>query len=298
MKKVGIEFRKNTIRTVCVDENEAVIRLKPRNLSADEDLIPQITAHIDNLKLEVGKVFTLGIAIPGLVNKRTNRIHYSARIPEYASIDISKQFEDALGVGVIVENDASAAAFGEYKVGAGKGKDNLFYIYLGSGVGGGLIFNGEIWSGDSGYSGEFGSFVIDSNGTRLEEMVSSQNIVRRTKARLHQDPTSSLHSIGDENITLGDIVREAVNEDDFAQLMLSRTGLFVGTALANVINLLNVGTIVIDGLATEAGDLILDPIRDIAKKYSFQPSYDTVTIVRGKLGIDAAAIGAALLSER
>lgn len=217
-------------------------------------------------------------------------------MPEHSDSDIVREIRSAAGVDVVIENDANAAAYGEFKLGAGRGSRNLFYITLGEGVGGAFIFDGEIWRGAAGFAGEFGYVPIDAEGTRLEDFASRANIVRRVKSRIHQDNTSSLNNIGEDEITLDAIISAAKKDDDFAQMMLKRTGTYVGSAVASVINLLNIERIVIGGEIMTAKHLVADAIIQRCKELSFRPSFDSTKIVEGKLGENAAAIGAALLA--
>ncbi|HVF47588.1 MAG TPA: ROK family protein, partial [Pyrinomonadaceae bacterium] len=196
------------------------------------------------------------------------------------------------------ENDANAAAFGEFCLGAGRGSENMFYATLGVGVGGAFIFGGEIWRGASGFAGEFGYVTLNSEGMRLEEVASASNIIRRTRARFHQDSTSSLNRMPENAITLQALVNAAGNEDDFAQMMLERTGTYVGTAIANVINLLNIERIVVGGEIMQAGEVVLEAIIERARELAFEPAFKSTSIVQGELGINAAAVGAAFLSGR
>jgi glucokinase len=165
-------------------------------------------------------------------------------------------------------------------------------------VGGAFIFDGEIWHGAGGFAGEFGYVAINSEGMRLEDVASSSNIIRRTRSRFHQDNTSSLNRMPEESITLTDIITAAENNDDFSQMMLQRTGAYVGSALANVINLLNIERIVVGGEITKAKHLVLEAIVSRARELSFGPSFRSTKIVEGTLGDNASAIGAAILGAR
>ena len=133
---------------------------------------------------------------------------------------------------------------------------------------------------------------------KLEEVASTANIIRRTRARFHQDNTSSLNNLAEEAITLDDIIAAAQREDDFAQMMLKRTGAYVGGAVASVINVLNVERIVVGGEIMSAEHLVLDAIIERARELSFKPSFDSTVIVEGSLGENAAAAGAALLANQ
>ena len=202
-----------------------------------EDIAPQLVKFISLLQTKFGDFLRIGITVPGLVDRETKRVTFSSQNPEHENIDFLGELEKVVKMDIYVENDANAAAYGEYLFGAGRGSQNLFYVTLGSGIGGAFIIDGKLWRGASGFAGEFGYIAVNSDGMRLEEVASSANIIRRTKTRFHQDPTSSLNEMGEESITIADVVREANNGDDFARLMLERTGTYVGMAIAGVINL-------------------------------------------------------------
>ena len=212
----------------------------------------------------------------------------------------------ATGLRFELENDANAAAYGEYQAGAGRGARDLFYIGIGNAVGGAIIIDGKLWIGASGCAGEVGHITIDTEGFQcecgntgcLETVASAPNIVRRARERLDRDSTSSLSRLGlQERFSVADLAAEATNGDDFSIMMIERTGRYIGTAVASVINLLSLERIVLGGPVMEAGDLILKPIIDEAGKRSFQPCFESTKIVAAELGADGVAIGAALLAR-
>jgi glucokinase len=225
------------------------------------------------------------------------RVAYSTHFPEHSSVDIKEEIVAATGRTPLIENDANAAAYGEFKKGAGRGSKNLFYVTLGQGIGGAFILDGKIWRGASGFAGEFGYLTINSEGLRLEDVASAGNIVRRTRSRFNRDSTSSLNRFEEQAINLEEIVTAADNGDDFAQLMLERTGSYIGVGVASVINLMNIETIVVGGEIMQAGHLVLDSIIRRAKELSFAPSFAQTTIASGQLGPNAAAVGVALLAS-
>ena len=163
-------------------------------------------------------------------------------------------------------------------------------------MGGAFILDGKVWRGAGGFAGEFGHVAINSEGRRLEQVASSRNIVRRTQSRFHQDSTSSLNKLAEESITLDDIIAAAEREDDFAQMMLERTGMYIGTAIASVINLLNIEKIVIGGEIMKARHLVLDAIIARSRDLSFPKAFESTEIVQAEIGNEAAAAGAALLA--
>ncbi|MEP6900636.1 MAG: ROK family protein [Actinomycetota bacterium] len=295
-KLVGIDISKSALKAVSVESSGKLIDAARFTLDKDQEFYPQLTSFINQLKAKFGNFEKIGLAMPGLIHQQTKRVAFSTFIPEHEKIDFLQELESATGLKITIENDANASAYGEFLFGAGRGSRNIFYATLGTGIGGAFIFDGKIWRGSSGYAGEFGQLVINSEGMKLEDVASAQNIVRRTRKRFHQDQTSSLNKFEEEQIKMGDVIRAASKEDDFAQMMLERTGTFVGTAIANVINLLNIEKIVIGGEIMQAEHLVLDAIIARARKLSFTPSFEATEIVAGELGDDSAAIGVALLS--
>jgi glucokinase len=296
-KTLGIDVSADQLRAVAVSEDGSVSEPIVEARFDGSDPLDRIVAFVRSVIEKLGPVGAVGISIPGLINKQNGGVAYSANIPETSSLNLSEAVGSASGVPVSLENDANAAAFAEYQVGAAKGASSLFYATIGDGVGGAFILDGKLWHGAAGYAGEFGYIAIDSDGTRLEEVASTSNIVRRTRSRFNRDSTSSLGRLPEERIGIRDIIKAVDDGDEFARLMLERTGTYVGTAIANVINLLNIETIVVGGEITEAEHVVIDAINARARELSFSRSFEKTKIVSGTLGENAAAIGAALLAR-
>ena len=269
--RVGVEICTSALRAVSIGLDGKLAEQLTVPLDGSGETLPQLIALIGELKKELGDFENIGIAVPGLVDTKSGHIEFSAHFPEHSNVDLVKEIRDGNGISASIENDANAAAYGEFILGAGRGSDNFFYVTLGEGVGGAFIFGGSIWRGAAGFAGEFGYIPINSQGTRLEEVASTDNIIRRTRSRFHQDSTSSLNKLAEEEITLEAIISAANKEDDFAQMMLERTGIYVGLAIATVINLLNLEKIVVGGEIMEAKHLVLDAIKERACKLSFAP---------------------------
>ena len=294
---VGIEASAASYRAVTLDGAGEIVGTDSISIAPAESAFPQLTLFITSLREKYGDFDRVGIAVPGLIRRESGRVAYSAHIPEHSDIDLADEILKATGVRAVIENDANAAAYGELKLGAGRGSSNLFYATLGLGVGGALILDNKIWRGISGFAGEFGYVAINSDGMRLEDVASAANIVRRTRTRFNRDSTSSLNRLDEEQISIHKIVEAAERGDDFASLMLERTGNYVGTAIATVINLLNIEKIVIGGEIMHAGHLVLDAVVRRARELSFGPSFENAEIVEGELGENAAAAGVALIAN-
>src|SRR5688500_13936614 len=271
-----------------------------------EDLVTLVTQVVSELRQSNSNIGAVGIAIPGLVNRQSDRVIASRFLPATVRGDLHAEVRDKTGLRVELENDANAAAYGEYKIGAGRGSRDMFYITIGEGIGGAIILDGKLWTGASGFAGEVGHITIDTEGSEclcgntgcLETIASGPNIVRRANERLNRDSTSSLSRLAmNKNFTADDMAREAKEGDDFALMMIERTGKYIGTGVASVINLLNIERIVLGGGVMQAREIILNPVIQEAKRRAFQPCFEATEILAASLGPDAATIGAAMLAR-
>lgn len=304
MNFIGINVSGEHVRAALVDEHGSILDSRIAGIASE--LIPQLTAIIGDLQPSSGSVTAIGVAIPGLVNRQTDRVVYPRDLPSNKVDNLHGELTRATGLRVEIENDANAAAYGEFKVGAGSGSRNLFYMMIGNGIGGAIILDGKLWAGASGFAGEVGHITIDTEGLQcvcgntgcLETVASAPSIVRRARERLNRDGTSSLSRLAlNKTFTAEDVAHQANEGDDFALMMIERTGKYIGTGVASVINLLNIERIVLGGGVMDAGSLILNPIIQEAKRRAFQPCFDATEIVAAKLGLDAAPIGAAMLAR-
>jgi glucokinase len=302
---IGVDVSGATMHAALISGEGAVLerRFAPLNR---ETVVAQVAQAVTELRDVSPHIRAVGIGIPGLVNRQTDRVLVSTDLPSIVRGDIHAELMKATGLRVELENDANAAAYGEFKVGAGRGSRDMFFATIGNGIGGAIIIDGKLWLGASGFAGEFGHITIDAEGSEcmcgntgcLETVASASNIVRRANERLFRDNTSSLSRLAmNRDFTAADIVREAKNGDEFSQMMIERTGRYIGAAVASVINLLNIERIVLGGEVMEAGELILEPIIREAGRRAFQPCFEATQIVAAALSTDAVSIGAAMLAR-
>ena len=293
------------MRATIVNHEGAIVESREAPLDR-ENLVEQTAQIVSELRTLVPNVASVGVAIPGLVNRLTDRVVDSRVLPATVREDLHAELMRVTGLRFELENDANAAAYGEYQVGAGRGSRDMFYMSIGESIGGAIILDGKLWAGTAGLAGEVGHITLDREGDVcvcgntgcLETVASAPNIVRRAKERLDRDSTSSLSRLAmNKEFTASDVAREARNDDDFALMMIERTGKYIGTGVASVINLLNIERIVLGGGVMDAGDLILKPIIKESKRRAFQPSFEATQILAATLGPNASAIGAALLAR-
>lgn len=304
----GISLTDSGIRSALVAGTGEVVREVRSDVSHDSRQLCEKSVELVSDFRGSGAPAAIGICVPGLVNRRTNRVEVAPALPGLVDIDLAGDVSKATGLPVILDNDANAAAYGELQSGAAQGRRNVFFVSLGSGVGSAIIIEGEVYRGASGFAGEFGHITIDPEGIEcacgnigcLETFASAPNIVRRTRERLYRDRTSSLSRLAvprDREFTAEDIAHAAQAGDEMAVLMMERTGMFLGIGLAAVINLLNVDTIVLGGAIMEAGTIILKAAVKEARRRAFPPCFNGCDIVLAKLGSSAPLIGAALLAR-
>lgn len=302
---IGIDLSGPLLRAAIVNNDGQIEDRREVKIEADQ-LVNQVAQVVTKLRGLNSNIEAVGIAIRGLVNRQTDRVIASRDLPSTVREDLHSEFTKATGARVEIENDANAAAYGEYKVGAGRGSRDMFYITIGDGIGGAIILDGKLWTGASGFAGEFGHITIDTEGIEcecgntgcLETVASGPSIVRRANDRLYRDGTSSLSKLAiNKNFTADDVAHEAKNGDDFSMMMIERTGKYIGTGVASVLNLLNIERVVLGGGVMDAGELILNPIIQEARRRAFQPCFEATKILAATLGADAAAIGVAMLAR-
>jgi glucokinase len=311
---LGIDLSSRHIRIGAIDATGKLLhfRREPHELasgSADTGriLADKLLATAKNTIAELSApVAAIGAGFPGLVNHNSHRIVRLPNAPSLAEIDLYHEFAAAFSVPIVFENNTNAATIAEMKQGVAQGVSDLLYLRIGYGVGAGLVLDGKLRRGKSGYAGEIGHLNIDPEGEEcscgsqgcLETVCSAPNIVRRTRARLERDKTSVLSAFEkrDEDFTYDDIIKAAHEGDDLALLMLQRTGHFIGMTVADMINVLNLSMIVIAGNSA-ARPLLIPAIVEEAQRRSFPESFADCQIVAGQLNSEAGVIGAALLAQ-
>lgn len=274
---IGAEVLESGLRAVCLSSEGEILEKTLISGDATAEALPDF---VKSAVERHGVLKGAGIAAPYGLDAEVARV----------SNDLFK----IAGTKPILVNSATSGIYGEFKAGAGRDCSDIFYVTLGSPVGAAFILGGELWKGSAGLPCEFGSIVIDSEGRNINDFATDESILRRTRNRFNQDHTSSLVSLDENAITVADIIREAVNGDDFAQMMLERTGRFAGKGVAAAINLLNVQKVVVGGAIVREGTNVIDGVVAGAKEASSPASFEAAEIVPAELGVFSAGIGAAL----
>ncbi len=253
------------------------------------------------------EIEAVGLGVPGTANKETGMVEYANNLGFYDEPVVSMMEEALPGKKIRFDNDANAAAWGEYTAGSGKGVSSMLAVTLGTGVGGGIILDGKLYEGINYAAGEFGHFTIERNGIPcncgrkgcFEAYASATALISQTKAAMLENPQSVLWElcggeIGNvEGKTLFDGVRR---QDETALLVFDRYIEYLAAGLVDLINIFQPDLICIGGGISKAGDLLLDPLKRIIDQEDYaRTSKRRTRIAAAMLDNDAGLIGAALL---
>ena len=295
--------------------NKGQIVAKERCLTlADEGpqpVIGRIFSAIDHLlsqrKINPSQLDSISIAAAGAIDFEKGLVTSSPHLPGWHDVPLRDIVEEKYKVNTFLINDASAAALGEHHFGAGQGVNNLILLAVGTGIGGGIILNGRLYSGASGSAGEIGHITIDVGGPKcdcgntgcLEALVSGTAVAKEAIRRIKQGERSSLTEIVGgkiENITAEKVSIAAQDGDSLASEVILKAATYLGVGLANLVNIFNPEMIIIGGGIAKMGDPLLNPARQVVRERAFQLSAQAVQIVSAQLGDDAGVLGAAVFA--
>ena len=248
-----------------------------------------------------------GIGVPGRVLPREGRVDFSPNVAALNDCRLVERLAPLVNWPVFLENDANLFALGEHWLGAGVGHKNMLGITLGTGVGGGLILNGRLWSGAEGTSGEIGHMTVDPEGRKchcgnrgcLETMASGFWTVAWVKEQLAQDASSwlgELYAADPEAIQGETLVVAALQADPLARRAFDRVGRSLGQAIAAVVHLLGLSRVVIGGRFARAWEVFQPSLaEELYRRLTLFPP-EVVSVTPAQLGDDAGLVGAARLA--
>lgn len=254
--------------------------------------------------VQASQLIGVGIGVPGPLNRTTGTIISPPIMPGWDRVPVRAEAGASFGAPVYLDNDANLGAFGELTYGAGQGVDNLAYIKVATGIGCGIIIDGCIYHGHTGAAGEIGHVTIDVDGPPctcgsygcLEAMAGGPAIAQRALRAVQVGQPTLLREVASNgHLTVLDVEQAARQGDALSQQLYSDAGRFLGIAVADLINLLNPGRVVVGGRVSQAGDLILDSLRETAAERSMQAAFDSTDIVQASLGHRSTALGAVAL---
>ena len=267
---------------------------------------------LNNLKQIIYKILdkfnnikAIGIGIPGVVDD-VGTVKISPNLPEWVDVPLGKFLQNIFTIPSIVDNDANAAAIAELELGAAKGANNFIYVTLGTGAGGAIVINRELYRGEGRAAGEFGHMIIDMNAPLdketpyrtgiIEKYVGRNHITEFGREFLKDHPDSLLHKYDRPDPYF---ISEALSKgDEAAKELFTIVGTKLGIGLASAVNLLDIGLIVIGGGISQAHPHLLDTAERVLKERTLPPISERAQIRKAKFTKDAGIIGAALLGKK
>ncbi len=244
----------------------------------------------------------IGVGAPGTVDRSTGRVLKAPNL-DWHERELASPMAQLTGLAVQVDNDANCATYGEWWLGAARGGVNVIGVTIGTGVGGGIIINRQLYHGASDSAGEIGHTTIDLDGRRcgcgnygcLEAYVSGGAIASRAREALINDELSILHAMVDGNLALitAAQVYDAAGKGDVLALEIVRdTARVLGAGIANLLNIFNPDVVVLAGGVTRAGEALFGPLRKEVRRRAFRSASEPCRIVPGTLPGTAGVVGA------
>lgn len=312
---LGVDLGGTKILTALADEEGTVLARKKMPTEANkglehvlENIHTSIKKVLDESGVKVKDIVSMGVGSPGPLDVDKGIIYLAPNLG-WENVPITSLLEEKTGIKVILENDANAAALGEKWFGAGQDVDNLIYVTVSTGIGGGIIINKEIYRGANAGAGEVGHMVIDPDGPLcgcgnrgcFETLASGTALVRKGRKAVEKGKDTILKKLsgGDINTIDGALIAKAARMKDSVALKIwDEIGEYLGIGLANLLNIFNPEMIILGGGVMKAGDLIMEPMLKSLKARAFKEAFQSVEIKKAELGDDTGVIGAITVAMR
>ena len=306
---VGIDLGGTKIDAVLSDNCGNIKKRELKETRASEGPNAVIKRIVEAIKAVSSdcKIAAVGIGAAGIIDVETGLITFSPNLPGWRNIKLKDILERELDVKTFVDNDATVAALAEHIFGIAVGCNHFVCVTLGTGIGGGIVTNGQIYRGISGGAGEIGHMTIDINGPLcgcgnrgcFETLASGTALEREAKAKIAEGAKTSIPKYAKESsnrISAKSIYLAAQDGDKLANELIAQLGYYLGVGLANLVNIFNPQIIVISGGVSRMGDLLLEPARKTVRERAFELSAKAARVEVSSLGYDAGPLGAVALA--
>ena len=309
---VGIDIGGTKVLGGVVDETGAIISRARRDTPAEGGVA--LTQAIADVALELMKdseIESVGVSVAAFISADRKTILATPNIKDWNGVNLDYELTSRIGLPVVIENDANSAAWGEFKFGAGRGKENILMLTVGTGIGGGIVVNSNLLRGSFGIAAEIGHLRIVPNGLLcgcgaygcFEQYGSGTALLRHAREAIqaHPDRASKILNRGDGSIegVNGTAITEAARDgDELALSIFEITGDYIGAGIASLAVILDPEAVVIGGGVIDAGDILLNPIRTGMEKYMpFAGKHPHPQIIGAQLGNEAGLVGVANLAR-
>ncbi len=311
---IGVDIGGTNVKIALVDEkgyiaysNSVPTRAEMGYEYTIQNIINTIKDSLKESNNDITNIGGIGFGLPGQIDSINGIVRLLPNIPGWVEVPLAKIVSDEFKVPVKLDNDVRVATLGELNFGAGKGCKNLICLTVGTGVGSGIVLNGQLVRGASLTAGEIGHVIVEKNNGRicgcgstgcLEAYASGPSIVQMAKEYMMGGKSTKFKEIAAGNEVTPFMVYEAAKQGDaVAKRIFTIAGEYLGIALVSVVNLLNPEKIIVGGGVGQAGDLLLDPVRKLIKERCISLSAQAVEIVQAELGESAGVVGASMLTR-
>jgi len=297
---IGLDVGGTFLKGARIDATGKVLsRLhEPIRKATPAEILGQLAGAVEALEKEGGPALAVGVGLPGIVELTRGRVRTAPNVPALDGLKVGEELEARTGRASFTENDANAAALAEAWLGAGRGASHVLFVTLGTGVGGGLVFEGRIWMGRNGYAGEIGHIQVEPDGIPcgcgswgcLETIAGVPGWARRAQILIDSGRASTLAA---KSFLDPQVIVEAARGDDAVALeVVDGAARAIGVGVAAVLDLLNVDRVVIGGGIAAAGFFLLERIAEETRRRTFPHVFADVTFRLAELGSDAGVVGA------
>lgn len=314
---IGVDLGGTKVKLAIIDKDGGILfsrRYATNPQQGHEGVIADIAGHVNyylrHSTLTRGfRPSAIGVGVAGQVDSATGIVQFAPNLVEWEDVPLKKKLEKRIGLPVIVTNDVRAATYGEWFYGAGRDVGDLVGIFVGTGIGGGIVSGGHMLEGCSNTAGELGHITIVAGGRRcrcsnlgcLEAYAGGWAIAERAREAVQDDIMAGRKIIklagGIENITAAAVSRAYKEKDPLAVQLIEETGKYLSAGMVGIVNVLNPRLIILGGGVVEHLNALIPMVKQGVKKHSLPAAVKLLKIVKAKLGDNAAAVGAAALTR-
>lgn len=309
---VGVDLGGTKIATALTDTDCQIIKYESVRTEAargPEPIVAQMVSEIQRITEGLPKesLLGIGVACAGLIEPGTGKVLYSPNL-NWRDLPLKDMIASQINVPVYVGNDVNMAALGELHYGAGIGKKQMVCVFVGTGIGGGIVIDGHLYEGANGFAGEIGHATIDWDGPDCpsgnagcwEGYASGTAMQRRTLEAMARGEATMLTEMihGDESKMRVELIAEAAAKGDaLAQRIIAETGEYLGAGCANLVNILNPERIILGGGVIRGIPELVDMVNDVVQRRALKDAAEAVDIVKARFGREAGVIGGAVLAK-
>lgn len=310
---VGIDIGGTKLATVAADASGNILSKVRRPTRADKGpeyaiqlLFEMVDETIDRANLKKETISAIGVSCGGPLDTKTGIVYSPPNLPGWDAFPLKARLESEFKIPAIIENDANACALAEYRFGGGRGYDAVLYMTMSTGIGGGIVINGQIYHGANDSAGEVGHQILLPDGPLcgcgkrgcLEALCSGPAIARRAKEAVQKESNTTILALTDGRIDAvksEHVLAAARQGDALALKLVDETAYYMGWGIANLVNILNPDIVLLGTIAIAAGNLILEPIRKTVSNFAMARPAEVVQIMPAQLGESLGDLAAVAL---